>query len=185
MRHLIASSVILAALAGCAAQRSALPVQSGVDLQRYAGTWHEQARLPNRFQDDCAGEVQADYGIRPDGAIDVVNQCRTRDGATKTAHGLARLSRDADPPDPAKLQVRFAPAWTSWLPMVWGDYWILHLQDGYRHALVGTPDRKYLWVLSRDRRADRATVDALLDHARSLGFDTDRVVRTAGSAPSD
>ena len=167
-----------ALLTGCAATDSSLPVQSGVDLNRYTGTWYEQARLPNRFQKECAGDVQADYALQSDSVISVTNQCRIADGSTKIAQGEARLSPGADPRDPAKLQVRFAPAWTSWLPMVWGDYWILRLDGDYRHSLVGTPDRQYLWVLSRDRQADQTVIDSLLRHAQTLGFPIAEVVKT-------
>ena len=168
-----------AVLAGCAAPKANLPTQADVDLARYAGTWYEQARLPNRFQEDCAGDVQAHYSLKPDNTISVTNQCRTQDGRTKVAEGEGRLSKSSTAPDPAKLQVRFAPKWTSWLPMVWGDYWIIKLQGDYEYSLVGTPDRKYLWVLSREKRADSSELDQLLNYARSLRFPVDQVVRTA------
>lgn len=169
---------LLAVFVGCATQTHNLPTQADVNLEKYAGTWYEQARLPNRFQDDCAGDVRADYTLLANGSIEVVNQCRTSDGKTKVAQGEGRLATAFDPPDPARLEVRFAPKWTSWLPMVWGDYWIMRLEGNYQYSLVGTPNRKYLWVLSRERSADDATVRRLLDHARTLGFDVDQVVRT-------
>lgn len=172
------SLLILAVLAGCATPDHALPTQSGVDLNKYAGTWYEQARLPNRFQDDCAGDVKAQYRLQPDNTISVTNQCRTKDGGIKVAEGEGRLSGAADPSDPAKLEVRFAPQWTSWLPMVWGDYWILRLHGDYQYSLVGTPDRKYLWVLSRDKVADKAVVTELLDYAGTLNFPVERVTTT-------
>lgn len=174
MTRILAVSLV-AILAGCAAPPGSLPTQKGVDLNRYAGTWYEQARLPNRFQKDCVGDVQADYELKAGNAIRVVNQCITEDGSTKVAEGEGRLSTVADPRDPAKLEVRFAPEWTSWLPMVWGDYWIIKLDDGYQHSLVGTPDRKYLWVLSREKQADTAVVGELLDYAGTLGFAVENV----------
>ena len=177
MKPLIAIA-LAAAVAGCATDTRNLPTQSGVDLGRYAGRWYEQVRLPHGFQKDCASDVRADYTLQPDGRIGVVNQCRTAQGKTKVAGAQGRLSPAFDPPDPARLQVRFAPQWMSWLPWVWGDYWILHVDEDYRYALVGTPDRKYLWVLARDRQADRAMVNRLLDRAAKLGFDVTRVVRT-------
>ncbi len=170
---------LVAMLAGCATSNTSLPTQAGVDLNKYAGTWYEQARLPNRFQKDCAGDVRADYELKSDNSISVTNQCRAKDGGTKVAKGEGRLSNAADPRDPAKLEVRFAPKWTSWLPMVWGDYWIMKLQGDYQYSLVGTPDRKYLWVLSRDQQADEAVVDALLEYASTHGFSVDKVKRTA------
>lgn len=168
----------IAILASCATSNTTLPTQANVDLNKYAGTWYEQARLPNRFQEDCAGDVQADYELKADDTIKVVNQCRAKDGSTKLAEGEGRLSQAADPRDPSKLEVRFAPKWTSWLPMVWGDYWIVKLEDDYQYSLVGTPDRKYLWVLTRDKQADDATVTKLLEHARTLDFPVDQVIRT-------
>lgn len=169
---------ILAVIAACATSRTDLPTQEGVDLNAYAGTWYEQARLPNRFQSDCVGDVQADYAVRSDNRIDVTNQCLTQDGTTKVAQAEGRLARSADPRDPAQLEVRFAPDWTAWLPMVWGDYWIMRLEGDYQYSLVGTPDRKYLWVLARDKNADAATVQGLLDYAATQGFETDQVIMT-------
>ena len=179
---LIAAGLLLAGgLAACATQRSGhaeLPVAGEVDLARYAGTWYEQARLPNRYQRDCAGEVRADYAVTGPGSLSVVNRCTTANGAIKMAEGEGRLARRS-PPDPARLEVRFAPAWLSWLPAVWGDYWILRLAQDYRYSLVGTPDRRNLWVLSREQTADAAQVQALLDYAGTLGFPVDQVLRTA------
>lgn len=145
---------------------------------KYVGTWYEQARLPNSFQKDCTGEVRADYVLQAGNTIGVTNQCRTLDGSTKVANAQGRLSKAVSPPDPAKLEVRFAPKWTSWLPMVWGDYWIIKLEGDYQYSLVGTPDRKYLWVLSRDQQADKATVNTLLDYAGTLGFPITEVKKT-------
>ena len=167
-------------LSACATTHSDLPTQANVDLDRYVGTWYEQARLPNSFQEDCIGDVRADYALQADKSIEVTNRCRTQDGNTKVAHAEGRLSKAVDPPDPSKLEVRFAPGWTSWLPMVWGDYWIIKLAGDYQYSLVGTPDRKYLWVLSRDQQADTATVEELLEYAGTLGFPISEVKKTGG-----
>jgi len=165
-------------LAGCATSHPDLPTQSNVNLSKYAGTWYEQARLPNRFQKDCVGDVKADYVLQADETIRVTNQCRTGGGSLKLAEGLGRSSKSVDPSDPAVLEVRFAPKWTSWLPMVWGDYWILRIEGDYEYSLVGTPDRDYLWVLSRKKQADEAIVDELLAYAGTLGFSVSEVKKT-------
>jgi apolipoprotein D and lipocalin family protein len=153
-----------------------LPTLDWVDLARYAGRWYEIARLPNRFQDQCAGDVAATYTLRPDGRVTVVNECRGRDGQTRRAAGVARR---ADKKGPAsRLKVRFAPALLSFLPFVWGDYWIVDLDRDYRHAVVGDPSRKYLWILSRSPEMDAATYESLAVTAGRLGFDAARLVRT-------
>lgn len=147
-----------------------------VDLDRYLGEWHEVARFPNRFQDQCAGDVVATYSRRDDGRIDVVNRCRLADGTADEAAGVARV---VDVTTNAKLKVRFAPAWLSWLPKVWGDYWIIGLADDYSWATIGSPDRQYLWILSRTRELDAPRLEAAREAARANGFDLGRLVMTA------
>jgi apolipoprotein D and lipocalin family protein len=157
-----------------------LPTQDWVDLARYAGRWYEIARLPNRFQDQCAGDVAATYTLRPDSRVSVVNECRRRDGRTTRAEGVARRADEQGPA--SRLKVRFAPAALSLLPFVWGDYWILELDREYRYAVVGDPARKYLWILGRSPEMDAATYESLVAAAHRLGFDTPRLVRTPQSA---
>ncbi|CAA2102241.1 lipocalin family protein [Variovorax paradoxus] len=163
---------------GAPLMRAPLQVVAPVDLQRYAGLWHEQARLPNRFQKQCGGPVTAEYTPQADGTVQVLNRCVRDDGNFDEAIGTARVVPVAGQLGAGRLEVRFAPAWLSWLPVVWGDYWILKLDREYQVSLVGTPDRQYLWVLSRAPRLDAAVLEAELDYARSLGFDTDKVVLT-------
>ncbi|MFM9922135.1 lipocalin family protein [Variovorax sp. H27-G14] len=163
---------------GAPLMRAPLQVVAPVDLQRYAGVWHEQARLPNRFQKRCVGPVSAEYTPQPDGTVQVLNSCVRADGNVDEAMGSARVVPVPGQPGAGRLEVRFAPSWLSWLPLVWGDYWILKLDRDYQVSLVGTPNREYLWVLSRAPRLDAAVLEAELDYARSLGFDTDKVVLT-------
>ena len=173
--------LLVLALAGADAQnivaaqsRQEVQVVPSVDLDRYAGRWYEIARYPNRFQRDCTGDVRATYTRRPDGRIDVLNQCATADGVND-ARGIARV---ADKTTNAKLEVRFAPAILSWIPAVWGDYWVIGLDPDYRWAVVGSPDRKYLWVLSRTPLMADADYAAAVSGAASNGFDPGGLVKT-------
>ena len=153
-----------------------LEVVSSVDLARYAGKWYEVARLPNRFQKKCAGDVTATYTLLGDGKIRFVNECGKADGSTIRAEGKARLAEKNGPS--SKLEVRFAPSWLSWLPAVWGDYQIVDLVPDYSTAVVGSPDRKYLWFLSRTPEVDDATFERLSHKAAAQGFDVSKMVRT-------
>lgn len=163
---------------GAPLMRAPLQVVAPVDLKRYAGLWHEQARLPNRFQKKCIGPVSAEYTPLEDGTVEVRNRCVLGDGNVDEAVGSARPVPVAGQPGAGRLEVRFAPAWLGWLPLVWGDYWILKLDRDYQVALVGTPNRKYLWVLSRAPQLDPDLLQAELDYARTLGFDVDKVELT-------
>ena len=174
---LVLAAALLAPL-GVSAQTADAPVRTvaSVDLDRYAGRWFEIARYPNRFQRQCAGDVTATYARRTDGRIDVVNRCRTSDGWTD-ARGIARVVDGAG----TKLKVRFAPAALSFLPFVWGDYWIIGLADDYSWAVVGSPDRQYLWILSRSPRLGDDAWQAATEAAAANGFDITRLQRTTQS----
>ena len=147
-----------------------------VDLARYVGRWYEIARLPNKFQNKCAGDVVVQYARRRDGRIDVINQCRQNDGKVDQAQGVAR--RAAGAKSDAILQVRFAPAILSFLPGVWGDYWIIGLGPDYTWSVVGVPSREYLWILARTPSMTDSSFEQALEIAKGKGFDTSRLIKT-------
>ena len=178
---------MLAMLSGTAMMAASVQAQAPapvrtverVDLQRYLGEWFEIARFPNRFQRICAGDVRATYARRPDGRIDVINRCRTAQGAVQEAQGVARV---VDLKTSARLKVRFAPGFLSFLPFVWGDYWVIGLADDYSWAVVGSPDRAYLWILGRTPVLPADRYESALAAARASGFDVQRLVKTSQTA---
>jgi apolipoprotein D and lipocalin family protein len=177
MKYLINSAILLAIASNViAGELSPVTTVEQVDLNRYCGTWYEIARLPNRFQRDCAGNTTAEYSMMPDGRIQVINRCGKADGSVITAMGIAR-KKDRDGSN-AKLEVRFAPSWLGWLPMVWGSYWIIDLAPDYSYASVGDPSRKYLWILSRTKSLDPAIREAVIHRLKITGFDTDKLIYT-------
>jgi apolipoprotein D and lipocalin family protein len=172
----ITAGLVTLALAGVLVTGSPLTVVSNLDASRYSGRWFEIARLPNRFQTKCAGDVTAEYQLRQGGGFVVVNRCRDNAGNTIDAEGVARA---VDGQPPSILQVRFAPSFLSFLPFVWGDYQVIALDDGYTYSLVGTPDRKYLWILSRQRQMAPGQYDQLIELARAQGFAVERLEKTS------
>jgi apolipoprotein D and lipocalin family protein len=150
-----------------------------VDLNRYMGTWYEIARLPNSFQEKCVSDVTATYRLLDDGDVEVVNRCRSGSGEFTEAKGRARKAT-ADGPN-SKLEVRFAPAWLSFLPFVWGDYWIIVLAQDYSYVAIGGPDRKYLWILARTSSMDEATLQQVLAKVSEQGYDLSRLQKTTNS----
>ena len=159
---------------------SVAPLQAipSLDLPRYMGRWHELARYPNRFQKQCAGAATADYSLLPTGHVQVVNRCPRPDGTVDEAVGEARR---VGPEGSATLQVRFAPAWLSFLPQVWGAYWVVELDPGYQLAVVSEPRREFLWVLSRTPSLPAPEWAALNARLQALGFEPARLMRS--SAP--
>lgn len=175
---LAAGVLLLAAATAHAARNDAAPALAPVaslDLQRYLGAWYEIARYPNRFQKHCAGFVTAQYSLLPDGAVQVLNRCRRGDGGVDEAVGVARREGGSGS---ARLKVRFAPAWLSFLPFVWADYWVIDLDPGYQWAVVSEPGRDYLWILSRNPTMAPQAYQALLERLARQGFDLQRLERT-------
>ena len=163
-------------VAGCAHTATAdlKPQTVGtVDLKRYQGTWYEVARLPMFWQRNCA-QSQAQYTLKADGNIGVVNRCRTAEGEWQQATGTASPQV---PGQTDKLWVVFDNWFSRLLPGVAkGDYWVLYIGDGYKTAVVGNPDRKYLWLLSRTPTVSKQVREELLVKAQQQGYDTTRLI---------
>ena len=139
-----------------------------VDLKKYAGTWYEIGRLPMYFQRNCASDVTANYVEKTDGSgIKVINQCKAQDGSDIVAEGLAKPA-DATG---SKLKVTFLPSWVRWLPVGRADYWVLARDADYKTALVGTPDKDYLWLLARSPNVSQETYAKYRQIAQQQGYD--------------
>jgi len=149
-----------------------LEVVPRVDVKRYLGSWYEIARYPNFFQKGCV-DSKADYYLRDDGDIRVVNTCREErpDGRFKSAKGKAWI---VDKTTNAKLKVRFFWPFS-------GDYWIIDLGENYEYAVVGEPGRKYLWILSRRKTMDKKTYEEICRRLREKGYDPDKLIVNPGA----
>lgn len=154
-----------------------------VDLERYLGTWFEICRLPLRWEDAEASDITATYGLEPDGTIRVENRCLDRNGKSDRAVGVATPQDTTN----AVLKVSFLPQYLRWIPFTEGDYWVLAIAPDYSVALVGTPDRKHLWLLARHPALPTEIVDNYLAAARAQGFVLDTLItpRQSGRRVAD
>lgn len=170
--------VLCGPFAATAAPLPALTAVPSVDLNRYQGLWYQIALYPNTFQKQCVSNTTAEYKPLANGQIEVTNQCKTSDGSTSKVVGAARIKPLKLFGVPvgkgtvnSKLEVRFAPAFLSWINAVWAPYWVIQLADDYRYAVIGEPNREYLWILSRTPTLDpqdRAIINGLL---QQQGYD--------------
>jgi len=151
-----------------------LQVVPYVNLERYTGTWYEIARYPHRFQEGCF-ESSAIYTLLEGGKVGVLNQCRKGpDQKLSSAKGKAWV---VDKETNAKLKVSFFWPFS-------GDYWIIDLGENYEYAVVGHPNRKYLWILSRTPQMDDALYQRILENLEKQSYDVSRLIRTAPTNPS-
>jgi len=142
-----------------------------VDLSRYAGKWFEIASFPMYFQRDCVGDTTAEYALAADGSVSVTNRCRTDSGFDE-AEGKATVVEGSNN---ARLKVSFFWPFRS-------DYWVIGLDPDYRWAVVGNPNRRFLWVLSRTPQLPQEMLDAALKAAADQGYDLKQLRYTAQGA---
>ena len=178
--RLVALCLLASGCTTTGASKDVVTVAS-VDLARYAGTWYEIARLPMWFQRHCVYS-KAVYTGRSDGTIGVHNECVTDEGGVATADGIATV---VDTKTNARLNVVF----DNWFARLFGssrdgNYWVLDLDPEYRTALVGTPDRRYLWILARSPQLDEATYQRLVGLGREFGYPIENLIRDQRPAPS-
>lgn len=167
----VLAAIALAVLAACSSSPP-LATVAVVDLERYAGDWYEIARLPNRFQTDCAGDVMARYA-RVGDEISVLNRCRQANGEVMSADGIAKIV-----PNSGNARLRVSFFWPFY-----GDYYVLALAPNYQWVLVGAPNREYLWLLSRSPELPEAIFAELVQKAQSLGFNTEALQKTTHARP--
>ena len=171
-RCLLFFTICILMLAACEKSTAPLPTVSSVDLARYAGQWHEVARLPNSFQRDDS-TAMAEYSVNPDGTIGVRNTEMRPDGTTKVAIGKASAVPGSNQ---ARLRVKFQGLASLAPDPKEGNYWIIGLEPDYSLAVVGTPGRKFLWILARETHPPAAKIDRWKEKARELGFPVEKLI---------
>lgn len=135
-----------------------------VDLERYLGQWWEIASIPQFFQFGCKNSRARYEQGKEKGSIDVINECE-RLGLTTKAEGKARAVDDSG----AKLKVKFFMGGE-------GDYWVIDLDADYQWAVVGHPDRDYLWILSRSKDMPKELYESLLQRIEKVhGYDLSKI----------
>jgi len=162
-------AAILALAVGCAGPQAPPSVAvSSVDLDRYLGRWYEIASFPAWFQEGCTCTT-AQYTRHEDELV-VVNACRegSPEGEPRKAQARAWVVAGSGG---GRLKVQFQWPFT-------GDYWIIGLDPSYRWAVVGTPDRDYLWILSRTPRLDSAQYQKAVQIAKRKEWPVQRLRQT-------
>jgi apolipoprotein D and lipocalin family protein len=140
-----------------------------VDLNKYAGKWYEISSYPQRFQKGCTCTT-AEYTPSDKGYVRVLNTCRkdSTEGKISTIVGKAFIEPNSGN---AKLKVQFFWPFKA-------DYWIIDLADDYSYAVVSHPNKKYLWILSRQPKIEAQVYLKILENLMSKGFDCTKLITT-------
>jgi len=166
-KPLILSILIMSLFTQCTSQT--LETVAEVDLEKYAGTWYEIASFPQRFQKGCHCTT-ATYTKSDKDYIIVENRCRKDSVNGKESYIKGKAFIDPGTGN-AKLKVQF-----FW-PFK-GKYWIIDLADDYSYAVVGHPNRAYLWILSRTPKMDKNTYEEIVGRIKEKKFDISKLQKT-------
>jgi apolipoprotein D and lipocalin family protein len=140
-----------------------------VDLKKYAGKWYEIASIPQYFQKGC-NCTTAEYSLSDKGYVIVENRCNkdSINGKQSYIKGKAFIDENSGN---AKLKVQF-----FW-PFK-GKYWIIDLAEDYSYAVVGHPNRNYLWILSRTAKMNETTYQQIISRIKEKEFDISKIKLT-------
>ena len=139
----------------------------GFEINRYLGTWYEVARLDHRFERGLEN-ISAKYSLRADGGVDVLN--KGWDTQANEWHQALGKAYFVEQTTKGMLEVSFFGPF-------YGAYNIIELdKKDYSYAMITGPDRSYFWILSRSKQLPAATMQFLLQQAKTLGFETDQLI---------
>lgn len=140
-----------------------------VDLEKFGGKWYEIASFPQRFQKGCTCTT-AEYTVTDKGFLIVENRCN-RDSVNGKQSYIKGKAFVVENSGNAKLEVQF-----FW-PFK-GKYWIIDLAEDYSYAVVGHPNKKYLWILSRTPLMKDITYQQIISKIKEKGFDITKIKLT-------
>lgn len=164
---LLSSVLSLALLAGCVGRPDNIVPVSNFNTTKYLGKWYEIARLDHSFERGLS-HVTADYSLRQDGGLKVVNRgYKDADAVWKESEGKAYF---VDKKDEGYLKVSFFGPF-------YGSYIVFDLdRQDYGWSMISGPDKSYFWLLSRTPTMDPALQQRLIGKAQALGFDTSKLI---------
>ncbi|GAM76831.1 lipoprotein Blc [Vibrio ishigakensis] len=154
-------------LTGCVGLPEKVTPVNDFELERYLGKWYEVARLDHSFERGM-NQVTADYSIREDGGVKVLNQgYLVEDDEWKSAEGKAYF---VESEDTGYLKVSFFGPF-------YGSYVVFELdKQDYQYAFISGPNHDYLWFLSRTPQVSDELKQDFIVQAKSLGFDTEQII---------
>jgi apolipoprotein D and lipocalin family protein len=169
MKKIFSIAMLLLFSAPVYAQGLFPAVVPNLDTERFLGRWFEVASTKPGFQKDCVC-VTADYIPRDAKSIGVVNSCRklSPEGELEVVVGSAKTTRN-----PAKLNVSFGG-----FSLPFSNYWVVDLADDYSYAVISTPFRNPIWVLSSTPEINPDVLDGIYSRLSAAGFNASSISPT-------
>jgi lipocalin len=175
MKQVLVGLLLMSVCSGCTTQLPqdvASMLVPTVDIQKYSGLWYQVARYPHSFQRASCGDSTAEYTIREDGKISVLNVCWEQEYGTKINQRVRAVAVPVTETNNF-LRVKFYYLFPA-------SYLIIELdEDQYQWAAVTTPKMNLLWILSRTPSLDPAVYQQIVDSLVKKGFDQSMIIKTS------
>ncbi|WP_426359278.1 lipocalin family protein [Pseudocolwellia sp. HL-MZ19] len=152
-------------LSSCLGMPEAVKPVSDFELQNYLGKWYEVARLDHPFERGLS-KVSAEYSLKDDGGVKVINRGLSEDKEWSQAEGKAYFVKDTTQ---GYLKVSFFGPF-------YGSYVIFELDENYQYAFVSGPDTEYLWLLARTPTVDEKVLEKFVAMSKERGFNTENII---------
>jgi apolipoprotein D and lipocalin family protein len=150
-----------------AEENKKLETVSNLELQKFQGVWYEIAHNPWFPENNCFSMI-ADYKLLENNEIEVTNIYRKYgfDGEISKITGKAWL---VDPTIKSKWEVHFIWPFTL-------DYWVIDLQEDYKYAVIGEPDKENIWILSRKPIMKKSLLVKIIKKTEMKGYDLSNLI---------
>jgi len=136
-----------------------------VDLHRFGGIWYSLSSIPTLF-DKGSRETTTHYNLNKDGYYDVVTTCKEEKDKIRTVKSKIL---PVEGKHNGEMKAQFI-----WPIKV--DYWVVDLADDYSWAVVGHPDYRFLFIMSRKPQIDKALYDKIVSRCKEMGYPVDKLV---------
>ncbi len=149
-----------------AAKKSDLRPYPGLNLEKFSGQWYEIARFQNTAKGKVAG-MKVDYSLKANHDLEVTYTYYkdSLEGQAKTSSHTLKVP---DSNQNARLIKK------QGLKEI--NYWILEVGDNYSYAVIATPAKDHLWILSRKPQMSESVYEKLVTQLELQGFATDKLV---------
>jgi len=136
-----------------------------IDLRRFGGTWYSLSSIPTMF-DKGSRETTTHYALNKDGYYNVVTTCKKEDNSIRSV--TSKIFPEAGS-RAGEMKAQFI-----WPIKV--DYWVVDLAPDYSWAVVGHPDYRWLFIMSRKPQMDKKQYEEIVAHCKEMGYPVDQLV---------
>ena len=138
---------------------------SSVDLNRFAGTWYSLSSIPTMF-DKGSRETTTHYTWDKGGYYDVVTTCK--DGDEGKIRTVKSKIFQVEGTNNAQMKAQF-----MWPFKV--DYWVIDLAPDYSYVVVGHPEHKFLFIMSRKPSMDKRQYEEIVARCKAMGYPVEKL----------